>query len=251
MRLITISFASLLSVFTGLSPLHADQLSQEQYELCSKSPLDSQCNGYQVPISLHDRPGEPGACVITANKVENRTVCKLVVNNEKIAIANNEKITVYYEVGEALQVIGDKKATREIQISPTAIKAIRYKEGTKDNSTARAVNTFLLGIGGFFGTSKKKVAEIAIDYTTPPPPESIPKTSAPKAETSELSSVIAALQAGTNTNTVVVVVRRKTGENLRLQLEQLTGLTAETPPTDKQPEAENKPSEQPPNRDGE
>ncbi len=79
-----------------------------------KIPQNSQCNGYQVPIALDDRPGEAGACVVTTKKIETRTVCKLAVNNGKVI--------AYYEIGEDLEVLSDKKATREIQINGTEIK---------------------------------------------------------------------------------------------------------------------------------
>ena len=235
MRLIIISCTSLLTVVTGLAPVYAEPLNSEQlYELCSKSSQNAQCQGYQAPIALDARPGEAGACVITIKKIENRTVCKLALNNDTV--------TTYYEVGEDLDVLSSKKATREIQIRPTTIKTIHYQEGTKDNSTARVLNTLLFGLGGLFGSRNKKVSEIAIDYVIPAAADATPAT-APKAEPSAPATVSTGQQTET-TDRVSVVVRRKTGEDLRLQLEKLTGLKAETPRVEKQPEVETKPSEQ-------
>jgi hypothetical protein len=47
------------------------------------------------------------------------------------------------------------------------IKAIRYHKETRDNSTARILNTVRFGPLGGLLTRDKKVAEIAIDYIMP------------------------------------------------------------------------------------
>lgn len=234
MRLLIISLTFFITALTGLPPTKAEPLSErDRYELCSKSPQNSQCINYQVLIALDDRPGEAGACVLTVNSVENKTVCKLAINKDAIV--------AYYEVGNSLEALGDKKASREIPLSPSVIKAIRYREGTKDNTTGRVLNTLFFGLGGLFGTRNKKVSEIAIDYITPP--ASAPEALNSRTATSEPRTETPATKAETNTTTLAVVIRRKTGEALRQQLEQLTGLKAETPPVEKQSEAEQKPSE--------
>ena len=236
MRLLIISLTFFITALTGLPPTKAEPLSErDRYELCSKSPQNSQCSNYQVPIALDDRPGEAGACVLTVNSVENKTICKLVVNKDTIV--------AYYEIGESLEVLGDKKASREIPLSLGAIKAIRYREGTKDNTTGRVLNTLFFGLGGLFGSRNKKVSEIAVDYITPQQSTSVPDTSTPQLGTSAPPAKTSETKADSGITTLAVVVRRKTGEALRQQLEQLTGLKAEVPPVEKQPEAEKKPSE--------
>lgn len=175
----------------------------------------SQTDGDQ-PIAFADRPGEAGACVIKDNQVETRTVCKLVITPETIA--------AHYEIGEPLAALRGKKASREIRFSPTAIKAIRYHEETRDNSTARILNTVSFGPLGGLLTRSKKVTEIAIDYITPRP-----GTLTLKSATAELPGAIGAANPEPKLTTVRVVVRRKTGKALRQQLEQSSGVTADLP----------------------
>ncbi len=230
MRLIPLVSTSLLTLSVGFSPVYAQQLSEaDRYQLCSDSPSDLQCKGYKAPVVLDDRPGEAGACVMVIDKVENQTVCKLVISGKRVV--------VYYEVGEKLRFLKKRKATHEIQINPSHIKALQYQEGSKDNSTARVVNTLLLGWGGLF-TPNKAVSEVVIDYILPLPIESTSTTVETQtvATESKLSNALAKTpeaSAAVNTNDPVnrikVVVRRKTGKDLRLQLEQLTGIKAETP----------------------
>lgn len=59
------------------------------------------------------------------NKVESQTECKLVVSEKKII--------TYYEVGEKLRFLKKRKATHEIQLDSSNIKAIHYQEDSKDN----------------------------------------------------------------------------------------------------------------------
>jgi hypothetical protein len=175
----------------------------------------SQTDG-DKPIAFADRPGESGACLIKDNQVETRTVCKLVITPETIV--------AYYELGDPLAALRGKKASREILLSPSVIKAIRYHKATKDNSTARVLNTVLFGPVSGLLTRNKKVSEIAIDYITPPL-----KSLALKSATAELSGAIGSANPEPKLTTLTVVVRRKTGEALRQQLEQSSGLTADLP----------------------
>ena len=268
MRLISLVSTSLLLVLMRSAPIHAQQLSEEdRYKLCTDAPTTAQCSGYEVPIALDDRPGEAGACVRVVSAIETQTVCKLVVNENKV--------TAYYEVGEKLPFLKKRRATREIQLNPKEIKAIQYQEGSKGNTTARVINTLLFGISGLF-TRNKAVSEIAIDYAAPssdlpptPPgatgstdpqisgssavakaPDSVaakpiagssaaPDSAAAKPTnpqaaasnpTDPIPTTAVTASAPANTDRIKIVVRRKTGESLRRQLEQLTGMQAVTPP---------------------
>lgn len=250
MRLIPLASTSLLAVWVGFSPVYAQQLSEaDRYKLCSDSPSDLQCKGYKAPVVLDDRPGEAGACVMITNKVESQTVCKLAVGKNKVI--------AYYEVGEKLRFLNKRKATHEIQLNSSDIKALQYQEGSKDNSTARVVNTLLLGWGGLF-TADKAVSEIAIDYIIPLPIESTSsatvETQTVETQTVETDSkfsnalakmpeTLAAANANEPMNRIKVVVRRKTGKNLRLQLEQLTGIKAEMPAPREEKQPKPEPSE--------
>ena len=239
MKLFILTLTVVLATFTGLRSAQAEPSSEtDRYELCSKAPQNSQCSNYQAPIALDARPGEAGACVLTVNSVETKTICKLVVNKDTIA--------AYYEIGDSLEALGGKKASREIPLSPSAIKTFRYQKGTKDNTTGRVLNTLFFSLGGLFGTRNKKVSELTIAYTTPPQSTSAPEPSTPQPATSTPPAKTSETKAESGITTLAVVVRRKTGEALRQQLEQLTGLKAEVPPVEKQPEPDKKPSEPPP-----
>jgi hypothetical protein len=199
MRFIAITFTLAIAAFGAIPP--------------------TQCWGQTdgaPPIAFADRPGEPGACVIKDDQVETQTVCKLMITPEKI--------TAYYEIGERLAVLRGKKASREILLSPTVIKAIRYHKETRDNSTARILNTVRFGPLGGLLTRDKKVAEIAIDYIMPPP-----QPLALKSATAEFSGAIGSANPEPKLITLRIVVRRKTGQALRQQLEQSSGLTADLP----------------------
>lgn len=200
---------SSLIVILALAPVSAQLVNEpELAELCSTSPLNSRCTGYSREVALEKRSGEAGACVLIINGVNTETVCKLSITGQTIA--------AYYEFGDKIRSLDDEKATQEIQITPSNIKVIRYRETKKDNSTARAVNTFAFGVVGFLATRDKKVSEIEIEY--------IP--------TSETTSQATPEKAGSETsegtkNTLRIVVKRKTGEKLLTQLQELTGLKAE------------------------
>ena len=269
MRLISLVSTSLLLVLVRSASVYAQPLSEEdRYKLCTDTPTNTQCNGYEVPIVLEDRPGEAGACVRVVSTIESQTVCKLVVNENKV--------TAYYEVGEKLPFLKKRRATREIQLNPKEIKAIQYQEGSKGNTTARVINTLLFGISGLF-TRNKAVSEIAIDYAVPgsdspatptgttgstdpqiagsnavvkAPDSAATKPTNSQAAGSNPTAPIPATAATAsppaNTDRIKIVVRRKTGESLRRQLEQLTGIQAVTPPVP--PRQEEKPSESEPSQ---
>jgi hypothetical protein len=243
MRLIALSLSVLMAASGALLPTQAQALGEaERAELCQKLPDDAQCQ----PIAFADRPGEPGACVITVNQVPQQTVCKLVVNNGQIM--------AYQEIGAGLESLKGQKASREILLSSGAIKAIRYQEGQKGNGTARVINTLVFGWMGLL-TRDKKVAEISMDYA--PPLAAAPVELPPNAASVDLPSGALAAPAVNgeppaamaapqpSLMTLSVVVRRKTGEELRRQLEELTGLKAEGPQSAKQPELkpDNEPAE--------
>ncbi|MFB2836275.1 hypothetical protein [Floridanema evergladense] len=201
---------SSLIVILALAPVSAQLVNEPNLaELCSTSPLNSRCTGYSREVALEKRPGEAGACVLIINGVNIVTLCKLTITGQTIA--------AYYEFGDKVRSINDEKATQEIKILPSNIKVIRYRETKKDNSTARAINTFAFGLAGFFATRDKKVSEIEIEY--------IPNSEITKAESE--TSVASADSPEETKNTLRIVVKRKTGEKLLTQLQELTGLKAE------------------------
>jgi hypothetical protein len=169
------------------------------YQLCSRFPLNSQCQGYETPVALDDRTGKMGDCIFKNNEVESRGLCKITVNDTGI--------TIYQETGEELEIINSKKSTRTVQITPTSVGRIQYREDEKGNTGAKVVNTILFGVAGLLLTPNKKISEIEFDYSTTPQ------------DTSKEQSV----------NSLRVFVGRETGREMRSHLEKITGRQAEIP----------------------
>lgn len=214
MRSMILFATSSLMVVLAFASVSAQSVeNRELAELCSSSPLNSRCTGYSAEMALEKRPGEAGGCIVTINGEDTDTVCKLSISGQTIA--------AYYEFGDKVSLLDNEKATKEIQISPSNIKAIRYRETTKDNSTGRAINTFVFGLPGLLMSRDKKVSEIEIEYI--PNSETASQTTPQKAE----SETSAASSSEEKKNRVRIVVKRKTGEKLLTQLQELTGLRAE------------------------
>ncbi|AFY42520.1 hypothetical protein Nos7107_1889 [Nostoc sp. PCC 7107] len=193
-------FSLLLFESVFIAPVNALN-AKELYQLCSSFPLNSRCQGYEAPISLDNRSGKKGDCILKKHDLEKRGNCKINVNETGI--------TVYQEMGERLEIINDKKSTRIIQIFPNNISRIEYREDEKDNTDARVVNTLLFGITGFLLTPNKKISEIQINYASATPED-----------TSQEQQSMDYLR---------IFVGRGTGREMRSQLEKITGLQAETP----------------------
>ncbi|WP_190673448.1 hypothetical protein [Nostoc sp. FACHB-190] len=102
-------FPLLLLESVFIAPVNALN-AKKLYQLCSSFPLNSRCQGYEVPISLDDRSGKKGDCILNKNDLEKRGNCKVNVNEIGV--------TIYQEMGEKLEIINDKKSTQIIQISP-------------------------------------------------------------------------------------------------------------------------------------
>ena len=81
---------------------------RELYNLCSKFPLNSGCQGRNIPIFLADRPGDEGKCQLLSSKDSALEPCKVVINNEGL--------TVYIEIGSAIAELDNQRATLEIKI---------------------------------------------------------------------------------------------------------------------------------------
>ncbi|MEH2161180.1 MAG: hypothetical protein V7K38_09050 [Nostoc sp.] len=206
-KIAAISCVPLLLVEAVFIPAAIALDGEKLYHLCSHFPLNSQCKGYEAPISLSDRLGKTGDCIFKNNEVENRGLCKITVNETGI--------TIYQETGKELKIINEQKSTRTIQITPTSVSKIEYREDEKNNTGAQVVSTILFGIAGSLLTPNKKVSEIQINYTSTTPQDT----------SQEQQSV----------NSLRVVVGRETGREMRSQLEKITDRQAETPQAKPEP----------------
>lgn len=105
-------FAPLL-IFASLffaSPNYAEPEMniRELYNLCSKFPLNSRCQGRNLPILLADRTGDEATCELLLSKDRKLEPCKVVTNNEGL--------TVYIEIGSPIADLDDKRRTEAIKI---------------------------------------------------------------------------------------------------------------------------------------
>jgi hypothetical protein len=170
---------------------------RERYELCSVFPLNSRCEGYTAPLSLKQRPGNAAACKLQTGEIELKGSCKIV--------PAEGLVTVYVEEGEKLEILDDRKATREITVPATSVSNLRYRETSKIDI---AEVLFITWLSVF---KPDKFSEIEIVFTD---------------------------ATQTTPSTLTLVTDRDLGLNLKTQLERSTGRFAEIAP-------EEEPEEQP------
>ncbi|MBD2459441.1 pentapeptide repeat-containing protein [Oscillatoria sp. FACHB-1407] len=109
-----IAFLS-LPIFLA-SPVYAQEVNQELYELCSRFPFNSRCEGVSVPIPLERRSGTRIICSLELNSPAESEQCRL-------AIADNN-LTLYIEVGDRISLLDNQRATEEITIPLSNIFAL-------------------------------------------------------------------------------------------------------------------------------
>ncbi|EKV02825.1 putative low-complexity protein [Leptolyngbya sp. PCC 7375] len=193
-----------LAIALGLTPLllvaptgvGASDIDAELYNLCSKFPFNSRCEGYEIPVPLENRGGSGGECSLVFGDVDQSSACKFTLSDETL--------TLYVEEGEPLSLLGNERATRERSIPLDQIFALNYLEYDQDNyGSALAFGL----IGALFARSEQ-VAEVEIGFTS----ES---------------------DAGqTNYNFLLVTTDQDTGTDFRTQLEQSTNVQPGSPADD-------------------
>ena len=118
--LISIAF-TLISVLTVQpSRSQTEDVSPEIYNICSKFPNNSKCEGIEVPIPLEERSGEKVNCNFVFDPgFEQKGGCKLVVKDGSI--------TVYKEQGDKLELLEEERATLEVTIPGDRIFITNYQ----------------------------------------------------------------------------------------------------------------------------
>lgn len=81
---------------------------RELYNLCSRFPFNSRCEGLNIPIPLDERNGEVAGCVLNDGQTVQSSPCKLV--------ANDSGLTAYLEEGEPVELLDNRRGTMEIVI---------------------------------------------------------------------------------------------------------------------------------------
>lgn len=195
-RVLAISTTSLL-VGLSIPPSLASE-EADLNKLCSSSPYNSRCEGYQARVSLKQRPGEEAACALTYRQTSFSGDCKLVLADDKM--------TVYIEEGQPLDYLDDRKPTKEINIVFSDVETLGYQDVKKDSRGRLIRNTLLFGVLGTLFTKPRKLSQIDIGF--------IEKTE----------------QDQDNKNLLTLVTKRDAGVTLKEKLEQATGRGARMQP---------------------
>ncbi len=118
------------------------------YNLCSKFPYNSRCEGYEVPVSLENRSGKKAKCLLSTN--EKTKDCKVNITDNQL--------TFYVETGDNMTVLDGEKNTKQVSIPFKTIKSLSYSE--KKKTDVGAVIAF--GLWGLL--AKKKTSTISIRF---------------------------------------------------------------------------------------
>ena len=159
----------------------------ELFDLCSRFPHNSKCEGYTAPVSLENRSGDNAECLL-GNEEEAQT-CKVDLQEETL--------TLYVETGEDLDILDGDKDTEPLAIPLSNIESFSYSEDSKVNTNK--VLTF--GVIGLL--NKDELA--SLDFLLKPS----------EAENTE------------NINQLLLVTERDAGIDLMEEIESKTKLTAE------------------------
>lgn len=104
------AFLSFFSFFLpiAVSAQSQEMSTQELYELCSRFPQNSRCEGYEAPISLDRRIGTDARCFVGWASQGQGGRCKIQITETAL--------NVYVEAGEKIEQIGNKRSTLEVVI---------------------------------------------------------------------------------------------------------------------------------------
>ena len=189
MKIYLLVFSILFSTqFVLITNIVKAEDGDDLFNLCSRFPHNSKCQGYEAPISLENRSGNEAKCLI--NGQEEIEACKINLTAESV--------TFYLETGDGLNILDGKKDTKEVVILLTAIKSFTYSERKKTDVGS------VLAFGVFGLLSKKKTATFNLRLE-------------PSQEQEE----------NTLPEQVVFVTKRDLGREIRQSLEEKTNLNAE------------------------
>jgi hypothetical protein len=132
------------------------QIDDDLYELCSRFPLNSRCEGLDVPIALDRRSGDEGDCEFTSGETSLSGNCKVVFTDEMM--------TAYIEVGDHLDLLDDERSTQEVSVPLNRIATLVYREGTQVNAGRLALNTLAFGVLGALTTRPDRVSQVEVGF---------------------------------------------------------------------------------------
>lgn len=147
-------FSAVILTIGSLYPVTAraqSALTPELYELCRMSPQNSRCKGVSSPLSLKDRPGE---------QLDNCALAFPILpakprNGECKYQLTDDALILYFEQGEPLALLGDRRPTTELRLSPNQIFTIQQYNGFRR--------------GGLLSGRERQMAELGFQLAQPLP----------------------------------------------------------------------------------
>jgi uncharacterized protein YjbI with pentapeptide repeats len=125
-KFLTLVCLIITSVLTSKLSLAQNQTdSQELYELCSKFPSNSRCEGVGTPIPLKERDGKEINCkfAFDTGVLKQSGGCKL--------LTDGNTLTIYQEQGEKIELLENKRSTSETKIKSDRIFISNYQVWNK------------------------------------------------------------------------------------------------------------------------
>jgi hypothetical protein len=153
MRHLSLLSAAILTI-GSLHPATAfaqSDLTPELFQLCRTSPQNSRCKGFSTPLSLKDRPGESlDNCAFTFPILPAKPR-----NGEcKYELTDNGLI-LYFEQGESLALLDDRRPTIELRLLPSQMFTLQQYNGFRR--------------GGLLSGRERQMAELGFQSVPPLP----------------------------------------------------------------------------------
>jgi uncharacterized protein YjbI with pentapeptide repeats len=138
-KFLTLACLIITSVLTSKLSLAQNQTNaQDLYELCSKFPLNSRCEGIKTPIPLKERDGKEVICKFTFDpgifkQAQRHSVANLGFKQPggcKL-LTDGNILTIYQEQGEKIELLENKRSTSETKIKSDRIFISNYQVWNK------------------------------------------------------------------------------------------------------------------------
>lgn len=148
--LVPVLLATSIALTHSVRAQSNDEL-RELYNLCSRSPYNSRCEGLEIPIPLAQRSGVEINCSLELNPPSDSDDCKIDVTDTGL--------TVYVEEGEPDELLDDRRGTRAIVIPFNTILGLRFRLWEREVDAG----SFLIG-GSLYVEKDGDLDELAADF---------------------------------------------------------------------------------------
>jgi uncharacterized protein YjbI with pentapeptide repeats len=140
-KFLTLACLTITLVLTSEFSLAQEKNAQEIYNLCSKFPLNSRCEGIDKPIALKARNGEEVVCNFTFDpgifkQPQRYSVLDDIVGLKSYGImqpggcklvVSEDNLIVYQEQGNKVAILNDKRSTSETKINSDSVFISNYQ----------------------------------------------------------------------------------------------------------------------------